>query len=213
MYKPKKESFKHRCHVRIWSKWRHILSLFWLTGTLPHRKWSETTYLRDKQCKKNLQVLLQEIASWNLSDAWRRNRITATTTTRTAILLNFTNTSWLQEWKVWSVTLNQMQVKIEFSMCQLSIVNRLTMIYVKFINSCEWQWVSLEAENQQHGKFSLGYEKNFFSTMIAPVFVILKHSLQWWGESHLYLSPVPEYLLINSAARLLLMATGVEENF
>ena len=86
---------EHWCHVRIWSKWRHILSLFWLTGTLPHRKWSETTYLRNKQCKKNLQVLLQEIASWNLSDAWRRNRITATTTTRTAILLNFTNTSWL----------------------------------------------------------------------------------------------------------------------
>ena len=73
MYKPKKESFKHRCHVRIWSKWRHFLSLFWLTVTLPHRKWSETTYLRDKQCKKNLQVLLQEIASWNLSDAWRPN--------------------------------------------------------------------------------------------------------------------------------------------
>ena len=34
-----------------------------------------------------------EIASLNLSDAWRRNRIT--TTTRTAILLIFTNTSQL----------------------------------------------------------------------------------------------------------------------
>ena len=36
---------------------------FDLTGTLPHRKWSETTYFRDEQYKKNLQVLLQEIAS------------------------------------------------------------------------------------------------------------------------------------------------------
>jgi len=92
--------FQHRCHVRVWSKWRHVLSLFWLTVTLPHRKRSETTYLRDRQCKKNLQVLVQEISSWNLSDAWRQNRIT-TTTTRTAILLNFTNTSWLQEFSMY----------------------------------------------------------------------------------------------------------------
>ena len=34
--------------------------LFWLSGTLLHRKWSETTYLRDKQCKKIRQVKLQE---------------------------------------------------------------------------------------------------------------------------------------------------------
>ena len=66
MYKPKKESFKHRCHVRIWSKWRHFLSLFWLTGILPHWKRSETTYLREKQCKKNLQVLVQEISYYKL---------------------------------------------------------------------------------------------------------------------------------------------------
>ena len=98
MYKPKKESFKHRCRGRIWSKWRHIFSLFWLTGTIPHRKWSETTYLRDKQCKKNLQVMLQEIASWNLSDAWQRNRIA---TTRTAILLIFTNTKTLAVGRKW----------------------------------------------------------------------------------------------------------------
>ena len=34
---------------------------------------------------------VSKIASWNLSDAWRRNR--TTTTTRAAILLIFTNTS------------------------------------------------------------------------------------------------------------------------
>ena len=32
--------------------------------------------------------------------------------------------------------------------------------------------------------------------MIALVFAILKHSLQWRGEFHLYLDPVPEYLLV-----------------
>ena len=44
--------------------------------------------------------------------------------------------------------------------------------------------------------------------MIALVFVIPKHSLQWRGEFHLYfaLVPVPEFLLVNSAARLFLMA-------
>ena len=46
--------------------------------------------------------------------------------------------------------------------------------------------------------------------MMALVFVILKHSLQWRGEFHLYLSPVLEYLLVNSAARRFLMAAGVE---
>ena len=46
--------------------------------------------------------------------------------------------------------------------------------------------------------------------MIALVFVILKHSLQWRGEFHLYLGPVPEYLLVNSAARRFLMAAGFE---
>ena len=73
--------------VRIWSKWRHIFSLFWWTGTLLRPKWSERTYLRDKQFKKNIHVMVQEIAPWNLSDAWRRNRIT--TTTRTAIPAHF----------------------------------------------------------------------------------------------------------------------------
>ena len=89
--KPKKASFKQRCHVRIWSKWRHIFSLFWWSGTFRHRKWSERTYLRDKQFKRNIQVMVKEIAPWNLSDAWRRNRITTTTWTRTAILLIFTD--------------------------------------------------------------------------------------------------------------------------
>ena len=46
--------------------------------------------------------------------------------------------------------------------------------------------------------------------MIALVFVILKHSLQWRGEFYLYLGPVPEYLLVNSAARRFLMAAGFE---
>ena len=49
--------------------------------------------------------------------------------------------------------------------------------------------------------------------MIALVFVILKHSLQWKGEFHLYLSPVLEYLLVNSAARRFFMAACVEEKF
>jgi len=42
--------------------------------------------------------------------------------------------------------------------------------------------------------------------MIALVFVILNQLLQWRGEFHLYLSPVLEYLLVNSAARRFLMA-------
>ena len=45
--------------------------------------------------------------------------------------------------------------------------------------------------------------------MIALVFVILKHSLQWRGEFHLYLDPVPEYLLANDNRRFLI-AAGVE---
>ena len=45
--------------------------------------------------------------------------------------------------------------------------------------------------------------------MIALVFVVLKYSLQWRGEFHLYLDPVPEYLL----ARWFLMAAGVEGKF
>ena len=49
--------------------------------------------------------------------------------------------------------------------------------------------------------------------MIALVFVVLKHSLQRRGEFHLYLGPVPEYLLVNSAARRFLMAAGVEGKF
>ena len=47
----------------------------------------------------------------------------------------------------------------------------------------KWKWLSIEGEHQQHGKFSLGYEKNFSITMIALFFVILKHSLQWRGEA------------------------------
>ena len=49
--------------------------------------------------------------------------------------------------------------------------------------------------------------------MLALVFVILKHSLQWRGEFHLYLDPVPDYLLVNSAARWFFMAAGVEGKF
>ena len=66
---------------------------------------------------------------------------------------------------------------------------------VGFINSCEWKRISLEAERQ----FSVGYEKKILITMTALVLVILKHSLQWRGEFHLYLRPVPvqyQYLLI-----------------
>ena len=50
--------------------------------------------------------------------------------------------------------------------------------------------------------------------MIALVFVILKHSLQWRGEFHLHLGPVPDCLLDNSAAaRWFLMAAGVDGKF
>ena len=80
------------CHVRIWSKWRHILSLFWWTETSwsLHRMWSDTTYLRDKKWKRNVKVTFQEIASWNVK--WRRNR--RTSKTRIAILsLIFTDKS------------------------------------------------------------------------------------------------------------------------
>ena len=60
-----------------------------------------------------------------------------------------------------------------------------------------FQWVSLEAEHQQHGKFSVGCERNFLITVIALVFVILKHSLKRRWEFYLYLGPVPEFLLVN----------------
>ena len=43
--------FKQRRHVRIWSKWRQNFSLFWWTRTLPHRNWSETRNLKNKQEK------------------------------------------------------------------------------------------------------------------------------------------------------------------
>ena len=151
MYKPKKKSFKHRCHVRIWSKQRHIL-----------RKWSETTYLRDKQCKKNLQALLQEIAYWNLSDAWRRKRIT-TTATRTAILLNFTNTSWLQELKVWSLKLHQVQVKNIFSMCQFKFL----LLRMKVSLTRSWTSTAQKIFSGLRNKFSI--------TKKALVFITLNH--------------------------------------
>ena len=47
-------------------------------------------------------------------------------------------------------------------------------------------------------------------TMTALVFVVLKHSLQRRGEFHLYLVPVPVFLLVNSASRRFLMAVGLE---
>ena len=73
--------------------------------------------------------------------------------------------------------------------------------------------VLLKAVHQQHGKFSLGYDKNFLITIIALVFVILKHSLQRRGEFHLYFGPVPEFLLVNSAARRFSMAASFEGKF
>ena len=47
-------------------------------------------------------------------------------------------------------------------------------------------------------------------TVIALVFVVLKHSLQRRGEIHLYLGPVPEFLLDNAATRRFSMAVGFE---
>ena len=49
--------------------------------------------------------------------------------------------------------------------------------------------------------------------MIAVVFVILKHSLQWRDEFHLYLGTVSEFLLVNSAARRFSMTAGFEGKF
>ena len=57
------------------------------------------------------------------------------------------------------------------------------------------------------------YEKNFLITIITLVFVILKHSLQWRGEFHLYFGPVPEFLFVNSAARRFSMAASFEGKF
>ena len=45
------EESEFRRHVWIWTKWKHFFGLFLWTGTLLHLKWSETTYLRDKQEK------------------------------------------------------------------------------------------------------------------------------------------------------------------
>ena len=44
--------------------------------------------------------------------------------------------------------------------------------------------------------------------MIALVFAILKHSLQWRGEFHLDYGPVPEFLLRNSSARRFFSVNG-----
>ena len=77
----------------------------------------------------------------------------------------------------------------------------------------KWKLVLKDADRQQHGKFSLGYEKNVLITMIALVFVILKHSLQWRGEFRLYFGPAPEFLLVNSAARRFSMAASFEKKF
>ena len=71
----------------------------------------------------------------------------------------------------------------------------------------KWKRISIETEHQQHGKFSLVYEKNILITMIALVFAILKHSLQW-GESYLDFCPVSELLLVNSAARRFFFVNG-----
>ena len=49
--------------------------------------------------------------------------------------------------------------------------------------------------------------------MIALVFVILKRSLQWRGEFHLYFGRVPEFLLVNSAAKRFSMVASFEGKF
>ena len=56
----------------------------------------------------------------------------------------------------------------------------------------------------------MGCEKNLLITVIALVFVVLKHSVQRRGEIHLYLGPVPEFLLVNSGTRRFSMAVGFE---
>lgn len=77
-----------------------------------------------------------------------------------------------------------------------------------------WKWVLREAEHQQHRKFSLGYEENVLLTMIALVFIILKHSLYRASELHWYFGPVPEFqVLVNSAGRPFLKAAGLEGKF
>ena len=66
----------------------------------------------------------------------------------------------------------------------------------------------------KHGKFSLSFDKNVLITMIALIFVILKHSLQLRGEFYLYLDPASEYILFDSATRRFFMdVAGVEGKF
>ena len=99
--------------------------------------------------------------------------------------------------------MNKVQVKSKFSIVNLSEVHKLLRMKLSL----------LEAEHQQNGNFSLGYDRNFLITTIALVFVILKHSLQRRGEFHLFTGPVAEYLLVNSTASRFLMAACVKRKF
>ena len=123
----KEREFQTSVPCATFIKMKTHFQFIWLTGTLTHRKWSETRYLRDKQCKKNLQVKVQEIASWNLSDGWRRNHTITETTTRTANLLIFTIHPKGKNWKfeIWSWITCRQKTNVQ-------CVN----IQVKFINSC-----------------------------------------------------------------------------
>mgnify|MGYP007094268209 CR=1 FL=1 len=153
-----------------------------------------------ERCKKNLQVLLQETASWNLSDAWRRNRITRTTWEPrffSILLIHPDCKNW--KFEVWSWI--KCRSKTNFQCVNLSEVHKLLRMKVSLARS----WTSTAR------KIFSGLREELLITMIA--FVTLKHSLQWKGEFHLYLGPVPEYLLVNSTARRFLTTAGVQEKF
>ena len=72
----------------------------------------------------------------------------------------------------------------------------------------KWKWVLLEAQYQHHGKCSRGYEKNFFERddrtgrCHSKTLTAMKRWIPFvfWFQ--------PEFLLVNSAARRLLMANG-----
>ena len=87
-----------------------------------------------ERCKKNLQVQLQEIAPWNLSDAWRRNRITTTRAARNSCHFY---------WYILIVRIESLRSEAESSAGKKQIVN--VSIKVKFINFVvgrKWRWVS-----------------------------------------------------------------------
>ena len=90
-----------------------------LTGTLFHRKWSETTYLRDRQCKKNLQKFVWCVAAEPQSINRNNNKSR--------------DSSDFYEYSL-MVRIESLMSETELSAVKKQIFN--VSIEVKFINSC-----------------------------------------------------------------------------